>query len=160
MLRNSSRAFLRYQSTSFKRLTSKEEIIKFISTPRIHIHENLIKTITPVEVSDEKLIKVMKLSSLEIPEDLSIYKKPLMTQVGFLSKIHELNPKIYEYNYNQPQEQGLTTGLKLTDIYNNIEQQKPDPSKGEIESKAELLKLSTYTKNNHYIVKEGLLKQK
>ncbi|KAH3683965.1 hypothetical protein WICPIJ_005067 [Wickerhamomyces pijperi] len=152
---------IRFQSTIGKPFTSKQSLIDFIQTPKVQIHETLVQTLTPIEISDSQLIKLMKLSSLQIPEteeQLQRYKIPLMQQIGFLSKIHNLKPEIFSYNYNQPNH--YTKGLKLNDILTKIKQQTQDLSKGESESKAELLELATYTKNNHYIVKEGLLKNK
>ncbi|KAH3663423.1 hypothetical protein WICMUC_005949 [Wickerhamomyces mucosus] len=136
-------------------LASAKQIKNFINTPKTYIHKDLVESIREIEIEDDKLIKLIKLSGLQIPDDLDHYRIPLKLQAGFLSKLHELSPEIVDFEYNK------SKTLDLQAIYDSIEANHPNESKGEApDNDSKLLKLSEITLNGHYVVREGLIKNK
>lgn len=105
-------------------------------------------------IDDTTIDKLVKLSGLSY--DRAEYPKlidALKEQVRFIDQLHSIDLEPLE-------EQSHTKPLSLSDIEARIEQQSQDPLKGEISGSWSPLDLATEKQNGHYVVREGLLKDK
>ncbi len=154
---------IRFQSTSVnigEKFKSKQELNQYLSTPSWSINELLTpsKQSKRADSIDSKTVeRLLELSGLEAnPEKYDELISILKSQVVFIDQLHSIPDSDIEYTTTQSSLSKLT----LQDIEQNIENQKPDVSKGEVPESWDPLSLAKESLNGFYIVKEGLIKNK
>lgn len=153
---------IRFQSTkatigpSFK---SKEELNEFLSTPSWSVDEFLSsqsKSQRADSIDHKTVERLLELSGLEAkPESYEDLVSILKSQVVFIDHLHSIPDSEVEAS-SAPS----LKPLSLEDIQKSIETQCPKSDKGEEPESWKPLSLTKQSLNDHYVVREGLIKNK
>lgn len=139
-----------YSSKVFPAL-KPTEIKQFLRSPTWNIHKELVETDGDTEQVNKELIdKLLNMSGLEVDDEKEILSK-LKEQVLFINKLHSVKVE-------EGVEKIQNKELNLDDILNQIKELKKEESKGEL-GNWNPTKLSEISKNEFYIVREGLIKK-